>query len=81
MFGVPFSSFKGKTQTYLLKTSITRNKSPLLYLLVNCLSTKPASQILFPKEKYSLRVSNFIVVGLCNTYVYCFLSELIPVTS
>ena len=44
----PFLSFKGTTQAYLLKISITHNKNliPLLYLLHNCISAKSAPQIL-----------------------------------
>ena len=45
---IPFLSFKGTTQAYLLKISITHNKNlnPLLDLLINCISAKSAPQIL-----------------------------------
>ena len=44
----PFLSFKGTTQAYLLKISITHNKNliPLLYLFNNYISGKSAPQIL-----------------------------------
>ena len=40
----PSLSFKGTTQAYLLKISITHNKNliPLLYLLINRISAKSA---------------------------------------
>ena len=39
---MPFISFKGISQVYLLKISITHNKKqiPLLNLLINCVSAK-----------------------------------------
>ena len=40
----PFLSFKGTTQAYLLKISITHN--PLFNLLINYISAKSAPQIL-----------------------------------
>ena len=44
----PFLSFKGTTQAYLLKISITHNKNlnPSLNLLINSISAKSAPQIL-----------------------------------
>ena len=44
----PFLSFNGINQAYLLKISITNNKklNPLLSLLIDCVSAKPALQIL-----------------------------------
>ena len=44
----PFLSFKGTTQEYLLKMSITHNKNlnHLFNLLINCTSAKTAPQIL-----------------------------------
>ena len=43
----PFLSFKGTTHAYLLKISTTHNKNltPLLYLLINCISARSAPQI------------------------------------
>ena len=52
---LPFLSFKGTTQAYLLKISITHNKNliPLLYLLNNCISAKSAPQILSLNVEYT----------------------------
>ena len=52
---MPFLSFKGTTQAYLLKISITHNKNliPLLYLLNNCISAKLISQILSLNVEYT----------------------------
>ena len=63
---IPFLSFKGTTQAYLLKISITHNKNliPLLYLLNNCVSAKSASQILSLNVKYTLLFPNFLIIGL-----------------
>ena len=43
-----FLPFKGTTQAYLLKMSITHseNLTPLLNLLINCISAKSAPEIL-----------------------------------
>ena len=43
-----FLSFKGTTQAYLLKISIThyKNLNPLINLLINCISAKSALQVL-----------------------------------
>ena len=51
----PFLSFKGTTQAYLLKISITHNKNvnPLLNLLINCISAKSAPQILSLNVEYT----------------------------
>ena len=51
---IPVLSFKGKTQAYLLKISITHNKNliPLLYLLNNFISAKSAPQILSLNAEY-----------------------------
>ena len=52
---MPFLSFKGITQAYLLKISITHNKNqnPLLNLLNNCKSAKSVPQILSLNEEYN----------------------------
>ena len=49
---MPFLSFKGITQAYLLKISITHNKdlNPLLNLLNNYISAKSKTQILSLNE-------------------------------
>ena len=45
---IAFLSFKGTTQAYLPKISITNNKNlnPLLNLLINCISAKSTPQML-----------------------------------
>ena len=45
---MPFLSFNGTTQAYLLKISITHNKNvnSLLNLFVSCISAKSSPQIL-----------------------------------
>ena len=45
---IPFLSYKGTTQAYLLKILIkhSKNPNPLLNLLISCISTKSAPQIL-----------------------------------
>ena len=63
---MPFLSFKGITQSYLLKTSITHNKNinPLLNLLINCVSAKSTPQILSLNEEYTFLFLNFLIIGL-----------------
>ena len=62
----PFLSFKGTTQTYLLKISITHNTNliPLLYLLNNYISAKSAFQILSLNAACTFLFSNFLIMGL-----------------
>ena len=52
---MPFLSFKGTTQAYLLKISITQNKNPnpLLNVVINCVSAKSALQILSLNAEYT----------------------------
>ena len=52
---MPFLSFKGTIQAYLLKISITHNKNlnPLLHLLIDCISAKLAPQILSLNDEYT----------------------------
>ena len=59
----PFLSFKGTTQAYLLKMSITHNKNliPLLYLLNNYISAKSAPQILSLNAACIFLFSNFLI--------------------
>ena len=58
---IPFLSFKRETQVYVLRASMTHNKNryPLSYLLINCVSAKSASQLLFLKVKYTLLLLKF----------------------
>ena len=66
---IPFLSFKGITHAYLLKISITHNKKriPLLNLLINYISARSAVQILFIKDECTFLLSNFLIIGLCNS--------------
>ena len=62
---IPFLSFKGTTQAYLPKISITHNKDliPLLYLLNNCMSAKSTPQILSLNAEYTFLFLNFVMIG------------------
>ena len=63
---MPFLSFKGTTQAYLLKISITHNKNlrPLLYLLNNYISAKSTPKILSLNVEYTFLFLNFLMMGL-----------------
>ena len=63
---MPFLSFKGTTQAYLLKISITHNKNlnHLLNLLNNCISAKSAPQILSLNQEHTFLFFNFLIIGL-----------------
>ena len=63
---MPFLSFKGTTQAYLLKISITHNKNlnPLLNVLINYISAKSAPQILSLNAEYTFLFLNFLIMGL-----------------
>ena len=63
---ITFLSFKGTTQAYLPKISITHNKNliPLFYLLNNCISAKSAPQKLSLNVEYTFIFSNFLIIGL-----------------
>ena len=72
----PFLSFKGITQAYLPKISITHDKNliPLLNLLINCMSAKSGPQILALNDEYTFLFLNFLIIGLCNSsanYSFC----------
>ena len=63
---MPFLSFKGTTQAYLLKISITHNKNlnPLLNVLINYISAKSAPRILSLNAEYTFLFLNFLIMGL-----------------
>ena len=63
---MPFLSFKGITQAYLLKISITHNKNlnHFLNLLNSCISAKSAPQILSLNEEYTFLLLNFLIIRL-----------------
>ena len=70
---IPFLSFKGTTQAYLLKISVTHNTNviPLLYLLNNCKSAKSAPQILFLNAACTFLFLNFLIMGLWISSANC----------
>ena len=70
---IPFLSFKGITQAYLLKTSIAHNKNliPLLYFLNNYKSAKSAPQILSLNAACTFLFSNFLMMGLWSSSANC----------
>ena len=61
-----FLSFKGITQAYLLKLSITHNKNLnlLLNLLNNCISAKSTPQMLSLNDEYTFHFLNFLIIDL-----------------
>ena len=64
---IPFLSFKGATDAYvqqILITHITHSKEriPLSNLLVNSISARSASQILFLKDENKFCFSNFLII-------------------
>ena len=64
-----FLYFKGIIHAYLLKMSIAhQNLNALLNLLINCISAKSASQMVSIKDDCTFLSSNFLVIGLCNSY-------------
>ena len=76
---MPFLSFKGITQAYLLKISITHNKNLnlLLNLLNSCISAKSAPQILSLNEEYTFPFLNFLITGLSSLSANCMFSLLL----
>ena len=55
---------------YLLKISITHNKKgiPLLNLIINLLPARLAPQMLSINGDYNFHFSNFLLIGLCNSF-------------
>ena len=53
--------------------SKTHNKEriPLLYLLISCISARPESQVLSIKNECTFRFSNFLLTDLCNSSANC----------
>ena len=66
---MPFLSLKGISHAYLLKISITHNKTriPFLKLLDDCISAKSISQILSIKDEHAFLFLNFLITGFCNS--------------
>ena len=53
-----------------------KNRNPLSYLLINCISTRSAPQILSLKDERSSSFSNFLKIGLYISSTHCWLSEI-----
>ena len=66
-------SFKEKTHTCLLKTSMAHNKNQnlFLYSLINCISARSPPQILFLKDEHTLRFSNILINDWRNSSANC----------
>ena len=69
-----------------MPTTHNKNRTPLLYLIINCISARSPPHILPLKDEYTLHFLNFLVIILCNSLAksegYCFLEselELMPV--
>ena len=45
-----------------------KNLNPLLKLLINCISTRFAPQILSMKDECTFHLLNFLIIGLCNSH-------------
>ena len=76
---IPFLSFKGTTNVYILKILITSNKNliPLLNLLINCISARSAPKILSLNREQTLLLLNFVIISLCNSFAN-YLLEIVP---
>ena len=63
IFVIASLRFKGITQQYLIKISITHNKdlSLLLNLLINCISGRSEPQILSLKDDCTLDIISFLI--------------------
>ena len=66
-------SFKGTAHACLRKTSVIHNRklNPLLNLLINCISSSTAPQILSLEDEYTFCFSNFLIIGFCNFSAKC----------
>ena len=61
-----------------------KNQNPLLYLLINCISSRSAPKILSLKDERTFHFPHFVIIGLRSSSAdYWFsgtTSELIPLT-
>ena len=49
-----------------------KNRNLLLDLLINCISARPAPQILYLNDEYAFRfLVYFQIIGLCNFFANC----------
>ena len=44
-----------------------KNRNPLLNLLISCISSRSAPQILSIKDDCTFLFSNVLIIGLCNS--------------
>lgn len=70
---IPFLTFKGTTDAFLLKISMTHNenRNPLLCLLIICISARSAPRIFSLKDQYTFRFPDFLINGFCNSFSNC----------
>ena len=65
---IPFLSFNGTTNAYLLYKSIThlylKSKTPLFFLLNDYMSAESTPHILSLNCEYTFLFSNFLITGL-----------------
>ena len=56
-----------------------KNRNILLYLLIDCISPRSVPQISSLKDECTFRFSNFLITGLCTSFVNCRVrSETLP---
>ena len=72
-----FLSFKGASQTCLLKESMTSNNKgvSILNFLNNGLSAELTPQLLSTKHECTFRFPDFLIIGFCNYLSNSFFSE------
>ena len=75
-----FLSFNRTINAYLLKKLITNNENriSLLYLLINCISLRSASQMLSLKDEYTLCFFNFLIIGFSVHMLIVFIRKYKP---
>ena len=73
----PVLSFNGINQPYLEKMSMTERRyfTPRLNLENACISTKSAAHILSIPLTKTLRLLNFLLIGLCNSSAKLFFNS------
>ena len=66
---IPFLSFNGTTNAYLLNKSIAHKRYliPLFFLLNDCMPAKSSPHILSLNCEYTFILLNFLITGLCNS--------------
>ena len=66
---IPFLSFNGTTNAYLLNKFIAHKRYliPLFFLLNDCMSAKSTPHILSLNCEYTFLLLNFVITSLCNS--------------